>query len=104
MSHVNRYNGEGYADPTTYEALTRIEREAKKTAYRPLVFISSPYAGDTGRNAERAHGYDVTLETDEKGEIVIEGLRIGEYKLSEVSNTASLPADKKATVQTARLR
>lgn len=57
MSHVNRYNGEGYADPTTYEALTRIEREAKKTAYRPPVFISSPYAGDTKRNAERARGY-----------------------------------------------
>ena len=57
MSHVNRYNGEGYADPTTYEALTRIEREAKKTAYRPLVFISSPYAGDIGRNTERARGY-----------------------------------------------
>lgn len=47
---------------------------------------------------------DVTLETDEKGEIVIEGLRIGEYKISEVSNSASamyiLPADKQATVQT----
>lgn len=57
MSHVNRYNGEGYADPTTYEALTRIEREAKKTAYRPLVFISSPFAGDTRRNTERARGY-----------------------------------------------
>lgn len=101
MSHVNRWD-----TPTRplMKPLPVTLREAKKTAYRPLVFISSPYAGDTGRNAERAHGYDVTLETDEKGEIVIEGLRIGEYKLSEVSNTASLPADKKATVQTARLR
>lgn len=48
--------------------------------------------------------YDVTLETDEKGEIFLEGLRIGEYKISEVSNSASamyiLPADKQAAVQT----
>ena len=51
-----------------------------------------------------ANGYDVTLETDEKGEIFIEGLRIGEYKISEVNNSASamyiLPADKEAAVQT----
>ena len=51
-----------------------------------------------------ANGYDVTLETDENGEIFIEGLRIGEYKISEVNNSASamyiLPADKEAAVQT----
>lgn len=51
-----------------------------------------------------ANGYDVTLETDENGEILIENLRIGEYTISEVSNAASanyvLPADKQATVQT----
>ena len=53
----------------------------------------------TGEN-----GYDVTLETDENGEIFLEGLRIGEYKISEVNNSASamyiLPADKEAAVQT----
>ena len=27
---VNKYNAEGYYDPTAYEALTRIERESKK--------------------------------------------------------------------------
>lgn len=51
-----------------------------------------------------ANGYDVTLETDENGEILIENLRIGEYTVSEISNAASanyvLPADKQATVQT----
>ena len=57
MSHVNLYNAEGYLDPTAYEALTRIEREAKKTAFRPLVFISSPFAGDTRRNTKRARGF-----------------------------------------------
>lgn len=50
-----------------------------------------------------ANGYDVTLETDENGEIFLEGLRIGEYKISEVNNSASamyiLPADKEAAVQ-----
>ena len=53
----------------------------------------------TGEN-----GYDVTLETDENGEIFLEGLRIGEYKISEVNNSASemyiFPADKEANVQT----
>ena len=57
MSHVNLYNAEGYLDPTAYEALTRIEQEAKKTAFRPLVFISSPFAGDTQRNTKRARGF-----------------------------------------------
>ena len=50
-----------------------------------------------------ANGYDVTLETDENGEIFLEGLRIGEYKISEVNNSASamyiLPADREAAVQ-----
>ncbi|MBD8979428.1 MAG: TonB-dependent receptor [Clostridiales bacterium] len=51
-----------------------------------------------------ANGYDVTLKTDENGEIFIEGLRIGEYTVSEVSDNVSagyvLPADKKASVKT----
>ncbi|HHZ07046.1 MAG TPA: Cys-Gln thioester bond-forming surface protein [Clostridiales bacterium] len=47
--------------------------------------------------------YDQTFVTDKNGEIFIENLRIGEYTVSEVSNSASasyvLPADKQATVQ-----
>ena len=50
-----------------------------------------------------ANGYDIILETNDKGEIFIDGLRIGDYTISEVSNSASsmyvLPADKKATVK-----
>lgn len=57
MSHVNLYNAERYFDPTAFEALTNIEREAKDKGFRPLVFICSPYSGDTERNAERARGY-----------------------------------------------
>ena len=50
------------------------------------------------------NGYDQTFTTDKKGEIFIEGLRIGEYTVSEVSDKASsgyvLPADQKVTVRT----
>ena len=54
---VNLYNAERYLDPTAYEALMNIEREAKRTAYKPLVFICSPYTGDTERYTRRAQGY-----------------------------------------------
>ena len=50
------------------------------------------------------NGYDKTFTTDKNGEILIEGLRIGEYTVSELSDKASsayiLPADQKATVKT----
>ena len=50
------------------------------------------------------NGYDQTFKTDKNGEIVIDGLRIGEYTVSEVSDKASsgyiLPADQKVTVKT----
>lgn len=50
-----------------------------------------------------ANGYEIILETDENGEIFIEGLRIGDYTVSEMNNSASsmyvLPDDKTATVK-----
>lgn len=50
------------------------------------------------------NGYDKTFTTDKNGEIFIEGLRIGDYTVSEVSDKASsayiLPADQKVTVKT----
>lgn len=50
------------------------------------------------------NGYDSTFTTDKNGEIYVDGLRIGEYTVSEVSDNVSagyiLPADKKITVQT----
>lgn len=55
---MNKFNAEGYPDPTAYEALSSIEREEKAAkAYLPLVYIASPFAGDTERNAEQAQGY-----------------------------------------------
>lgn len=54
---VNMFNAECYYDPTAYEALTRIEQEAKKAAFRPIVYICSPFSGDTETNTEKARKY-----------------------------------------------
>ncbi len=55
---MDRYNREGYPDPTAYQALSNVERDEKEAkVYSPLVYIASPYAGDTVRNADRARGY-----------------------------------------------
>lgn len=55
---VNKFNSEGYYDPTPYEALTNILREERKVrSYRPLVYICSPYAGKVDANLEKARRY-----------------------------------------------
>ena len=58
---VDKFNHEGYFDPTTYEALTNIHREEmaadKKAAYLPLVYVCSPYAGDIETNVKNAKRY-----------------------------------------------
>ena len=49
------------------------------------------------------NGYDSTFTTDKNGEISVDGLHIGEYTVSEVSDNVSagyiLPADKKVIVK-----
>lgn len=58
---MNKYNAEGYPDPTAYTALSAIEREEKtaaKTArYRPLIYVCSPYSGDIPGNTKKAIRY-----------------------------------------------
>lgn len=58
---VSLYNAERYYDPTAHAALSGIERAEKRTEdwaeHTRLVFICSPFAGDTARNAERARDY-----------------------------------------------
>lgn len=55
---MDRYNSEGYPDPTAYEALTAVARlEVTAKHYRPLVYIASPFAGDTEYNVSKARGY-----------------------------------------------
>ena len=55
---IDKFNHEGYSDPTTYEALTNIHCEEmaadKKAAYLPLVYVCSPYAGDIKNNVKNA--------------------------------------------------
>lgn len=53
--NISKFNSEGYPDPTPYEAIKSLEKASK--VYRPLVYIASPFAGDTERNTERARGY-----------------------------------------------
>ncbi len=54
---VNKFNAEKYHDPTAYEAIRKIESEAREQPYKPLVFICSPFAGDIESNILRAQGY-----------------------------------------------
>lgn len=58
---ANKYNSEGYYSPTEYEAFTRVEKEEKaarkSAAFRPIVYICSPYRGDTNHNIEMAQKY-----------------------------------------------
>ena len=54
---VNKFNPEGYHDPTPYEALTKIEKEKNRQPYRPVVYICSPFSGNVERNAENARRY-----------------------------------------------
>lgn len=55
---VNKFNSEGYKDPTAYEALTAIENKEREIfAFRPIVYICSPYAGDIENNVKAARRY-----------------------------------------------
>ena len=52
---VDKKNASGLKDPTAYEALSNIKKEEK--LFLPLVYICSPYRGDTIKNAENARSY-----------------------------------------------
>ena len=52
---MNWYNCEHYPDPTAAVALSNVAKAEK--AYRPLVYIASPFAGDMEYNLSRARGY-----------------------------------------------
>lgn len=54
---ISKFNCEGYFDPTTYEALSNVEREEKAARYRPLVYICSPFSGDISGNMDKAKKY-----------------------------------------------
>ncbi len=52
---INKYNSEGYYDPTAYGALSMIEKEER--ALRPVVYICSPYTRDAAENSKAARVY-----------------------------------------------
>ena len=52
---VPRRNSEGCQDPTAHKALLSIKKEDR--AFRPLVYICSPYAGDVEVNTAQAREY-----------------------------------------------
>ena len=55
---MNKYNTEGYPDPTAYGALSAIEKEERALrTFRPIVYICSPYAGDVETNVAAARKY-----------------------------------------------
>ena len=54
---ARRFNSEGYADPTAYEALKRIEKQEKEARYRPLVYICSQFSGKVKKNKRKARKY-----------------------------------------------
>ena len=52
---ISRLNSEGYYDPVAYEALSSIVRENR--AWKPLVYICSPFADDPEANTAKARRY-----------------------------------------------
>ena len=55
---ISKYNSEGYPDPTAQSALATIEQEERALrAFRPIVYICSPYAGDIKANVAAARRY-----------------------------------------------
>jgi len=55
---IDYRNAERYPDPTAFAALTNIANEEKAFyAFRPIVYICSPYAGDVQTNVKAAQKY-----------------------------------------------
>ena len=60
MMNINKFNAEGYHDPTPHAALTNIsgeEKAAAKAAFKPLVYICSPFSGDIKNNNKRTRAF-----------------------------------------------
>lgn len=55
---VDKFNSEGYYDPTAYEAMSTVEKEERALrAFRSIVYICSPYAGEIEKNVKAAQEY-----------------------------------------------
>lgn len=55
---ISKFNNEEYFDPTAYGALSVIDKEEHALrAFRPIVYICSPFAGDIDANVKAARVY-----------------------------------------------
>ncbi|KOA21169.1 hypothetical protein CLHOM_02990 [Clostridium homopropionicum DSM 5847] len=57
---ISKFNSEGYYDPTPYAAITNVIKEEKaerNSAFKPLVYICSPYSGDIDINVKKARAF-----------------------------------------------
>ena len=52
---IDYFNSEGYPDPTQYGAFQNMAKEL--FAFRPIVYIASPFSGDVAINVENARRY-----------------------------------------------
>uniref|UniRef100_UPI004029CC7A DUF7768 domain-containing protein n=1 Tax=Ruminococcus bicirculans (ex Wegman et al. 2014) TaxID=1160721 RepID=UPI004029CC7A len=57
MSDVSYYNSERYPDPTAYAGLTAAIKAEKAMHFKPVVYICSPYSGNTRLNTANARRY-----------------------------------------------
>ncbi len=57
--NISKKNAEGYADPTAYSALTAVQREERRGSRPPrqMIYICSPFKGDTETNTANALRY-----------------------------------------------
>lgn len=56
--NISKFNSEGYFDPTAYGALSVIDQEERALrAFKPIVYICSPFAGDIDTNVKAARAY-----------------------------------------------
>lgn len=56
MTEINeRKNAEGYPDPTAFAAVRACDRP--HFAYRPVIYVCSPFSGDIEGNTARAKTY-----------------------------------------------
>lgn len=56
---IDKFNADGYYDPTAFQALMAIEKleKAQAKTYRPLVYICSRYSGNIEANCKSAIRY-----------------------------------------------
>lgn len=54
---MNRYNSEGYPDPTAAMALAHVAQNERANGTKPCVFVCSPFAGNIPKNTQNARRY-----------------------------------------------